>query len=43
MYCTCCGEVIDPEEVVGEEICNSCNNMINSNENISDEDEDLVE
>lgn len=43
MYCTCCGEVIAPEEVTSEEICADCTDMINSSENISDEDEDLVE
>jgi predicted RNA-binding Zn-ribbon protein involved in translation (DUF1610 family) len=34
MYCTCCGDVIAPEEVNGEEICPDCMSIIDSSENV---------
>lgn len=44
MYCTCCGEVISPDEVTGEEVCADCMSTIYSSENIFvDEDDDSSE
>lgn len=44
MYCTCCGEVIEPEDVLSEEICDACFGMINdSKEEILFDDDNEIE
>ena len=42
MYCSLCGEIIDPEDVLSDDMCDGCFTIINSGEEIS-EDELLEE
>jgi hypothetical protein len=41
MYCSCCGEVIESDDLI-EDLCEDCNEMINGDSNISSED-DFIE
>ena len=45
MYCSCCGEVIDQGDSLGDDVCDACFLMVNFREedHIPNEDEDLTE
>lgn len=32
MDCSCCGEIIEPEDILSDELCDKCFNLINLQE-----------
>jgi hypothetical protein len=43
MYCSCCGDVIEPDECDSEDLCTACAESFNEEQNLNDLFEELIE